>query len=338
MLRRYALLLCVTATAFIVGITGIVMSLERNQAIALLKEQILKIEDSLMAAGYDMAYDHLSFSHLSPWQIMRIDNLRLYSLDPGNYQEWQCDEFSVSTDFFSNEKVRFHFSSKQTLQIGSHSWKIDAPQVVAEMTTDENGNFQDFIYETKNLTIQKLLEINDLKFAARRNPQNNVPSGTAFIETFLNAKNIRIADYTGWPMNKDIDHIYANANIIGSIESQPILNDALYSWIEHNGYIDIAKLIINWKPLVLVAKGELYLDENLSPDLSLNTSSLALTEILDKFNQYGWLEDKGVFVAKILLTNKSFKKNQSDNYYTVTTPVKMNRKQILIENIPVKKF
>ncbi len=52
-------------------------------------------------------------------------------------------------------------------------------------------------------------------------------------------------------------------------------------------------MIINWKPLVMVAKGELYFDEHLSPDLSLNTSSLALTEILDKFNQYSWLEDKG---------------------------------------------
>ncbi len=337
-LRHYSLLLGVAAVTAFIGIIGIMMSLERNQAIALIKEQILKIEESLMAAGYDIAYDHLSFSHISPWQIMRIQNLRLYSLDAGNYKEWQCDEFSVSSNFFSSDKIRFHFSSRQALQLGKHSWKMDAPQVSAEMTTDENGNFKDFIYEAENLTIQKLLGIENIKFAARRNLQKEITGTNPFIETFLNAKNILIADYTGWPMNKEIGHIYVNANIMGAIESQPILNDALYSWIENNGYIDIAKMIINWKPLVMVAKGELYFDEHLSPDLSLNTSSLALTEILDKFNQYSWLEDKGVFVAKILLNNKSFKKNQTDSYYTVTTPVRINNKQILIENIPVKKF
>ena len=60
-----------------------------------------------MAAGYDIAYDHLSFSHISPWQIMRIQNLRLYSLDAGNYKEWQCDEFSVSSNFFPAIKSVF---------------------------------------------------------------------------------------------------------------------------------------------------------------------------------------------------------------------------------------
>ncbi len=337
-LRRYALLIGVMFMTTIIGITGIVMSLERNQTIALIKEQILKIEDSLMAAGYDIAYDDLSFSHFSPWQILRIENLRLYSLDENNYREWQCDEFAVSSGFFTGNKIRFHLSSRQSLHIGQHAWKMDAPKIMVEMTTDDNGIFQDFIYEAENLTVQKLLEIENIKFAMRRNNQKTIVSDSPSVETFLNIKNVRIADYTGWPMNKEIDHLYLNANIIGNIEQRHTLNDSLYDWIENNGYIDIAKMIINWKPLVLVAKGELYLDDNLSPDLTLNTSSLALTEVLDKLNQYGWLEDKGIFVAKILLNNKSFKRNQTDNYYTVTTPIKINNKQILIENIPVKKY
>lgn len=54
--------------------------------------------------------------------------------------------------------------------------------------------------------------------------------------------------------------------------------------------------------------------------------------------QDNFLERKGVFVAKILLNNKSFKLNPDDKYYTVTTPININSNQILIENIPLKTF
>jgi len=331
-------MVCVAAVTAVLGIAGIKMNLERRSLIDNIKEQILALENSLSAAGYDVAYDHLSFSYFSPWQIMRIKNLKLYSLDSSNYHEWQCDEFSLSSPAFSGDKLRFHFSSRQSFQAGNKSWDMNLPKISAELNVNHDGQFQDFRIEAENINIQKLLTLDKFKFAVRQTTTKPITADGASMEILFDAKNIRIADYTGWPLNKEIDHIYANASIIGSAESHPILGESLYTWIENDGHIELTRLIINWKPLVLVAKGELYFDEHLSLDLSLNTSSLALTETLDRLNQQGWLEDKGVFVAKILLNNKSFKKNQTDAYYTVTTPVKINNKQILIENIPVKKF
>ena len=50
----------------------------------------------------------------------------------------------------------------------------------------------------------------------------------------------------------------------------------------------------------------------------------------------GWLESKGVFVAKILLNSKAFKMNRDDKFMTVTTPIDYKDGKLMIENIVVK--
>lgn len=338
LLHRYCLTLAVFAVTAFIGIAAIWMTLERNQFIAQIKEEIIYMENSLIAAGYDIAYDDLSFSHISPWQVLRIKNLKIYSLDKDNYWQWECREFAVSANFFDINKIQLHFSAAQSLQIGRREWEMTVAQTIAEATITPEGKFKDFNLQIADLTIEKLLTVEKIKFAAQRMTPKQINENSPFLETYLDIRHLQISDYTAWPMSKHIDHLYLNANIIGTIEPQSLFSESIYTWIENGGLIEIRKFIINWKPLVMVAKGDLYFNENLVPNLNLNTSSLALVNTLDQMNANGWLEDKGVFVAKILLNNKSFKKNQGDNYYTVTTPIKLNDKQILIENIPVKKW
>ena len=330
LLRKYAFALGVCLLTATLGITVIKMSLERQSAINTIKEQIIQLENSLLAAGVDIAYDHLSFSNISPWQVVRIKNLQIYSLDSNHFWAWKCDEFDISSDVFDAKKLHLHFSQKQHFQLGEKLWEAELPQVLAEAELSENHQLKSMTLQAENILAPNLFTIENLAFNAQR-----LNSSEAFAETFLEVKNLLIADNVSWPLNKKIDYIYLNSNVIGPFESQSIFTESLYNWIEKDGFIKIAKLIVNWKPLVLVGKGDLFFDENLSPTLSINTSSLALTEILDTLNQNGILQDKGVFVAKILLNNKAFKKNLSDAYYTVTTPIKFDKGQVLIENIPV---
>lgn len=334
-LQGFLLIIGSGVLAFALCLTSVWLVLERNQAISVIKEEIIKFENSLLAMGYDIAYDNLSFSHLSPWQMLRIENLRIYSLDASNYAQWECEEFAVSSDIFNTRKIRFHLSQKQNLQIGTKKWEVSVPNSLVELNISKQNQIQEATLQAADVVIENLADIGSVKFALQRGNGHQINEKSPFMETLFELKDIHIDDYTAWPMNKHIDHVYLNANVIGAIEEQNIFSEALYNWIEKEGFIDIQKLIINWKPLVMVAKGDLFFNENLVPDVTLNTSSMALTDTLEKMNQNGWLEDKGVFVVKILLNNKSFKKNSTDQYFTVTTPIKLNNKQILIENIPV---
>lgn len=330
LLRKYAFASGVCLLTATLGITVIKMSLERQSAINTIKEQIIQLENSLLAAGMDIAYDHLSFSSISPWQVVRIKNLQIYSLDSQNFWEWKCDEFDISSDVFDANKLHLHFSQKQHFQLGEKLWEAELPQTLADVVLSENHQLKDIILQAENISVQNLFSIENLAFSAQR-----LNAAEAVADTVLEVKNVLISDKVSWPLSKKIEYIYLNSNIIGTFDSHSIFTESLYNWIEKDGFIKIAKLIVNWKPLVLVGKGDLFFDENLAPSLSMNTSSLALTEILDTLNQNGILQDKGVFVAKILLNNKSFKKNQSDAHYTVTTPIKFDKGQVLIENIPV---
>ena len=74
-LRRYALMLSTGLLTAVIGITVIWISLERAQLIAAIKQELLDIENSLLAAGYDVAYEELGFNHFSPWQVMRIKEI-----------------------------------------------------------------------------------------------------------------------------------------------------------------------------------------------------------------------------------------------------------------------
>ncbi len=334
-LQRFLLIIGSGFLAFALCLTSVWLVLERNLAISVIKEEIIKFENSLLAMGYDIAYDNLSFSHLSPWQMLRIENLRIYSLDANHYAQWECAEFAVSSDIFNTRKIRFHLSQKQNLQIGTKKWEVSVPNSLVELNISKQNQIQEATLQAADVVIENLADIGSVKFALQRGNGHQINEKSPFMETLFELKDIHIDDYTAWPMNKHIDHVYLNANVIGEIEEQNIFSEALYNWIEKEGFIDIQKLIINWKPLVMVAKGDLFFNENLVPDVTLNTSSMALTDTLEKMNQNGWLEDKGVFVVKILLNNKSFKKNSTDKYFTVTTPIKLNNKQILIENIPV---
>lgn len=153
-LRRYALMLSTGLLTAVIGITVIWISLERAQLIAAIKQELLDIENSLLAAGYDVAYEELGFNHFSPWQVMRIKDLKIYSLDGANYKEWKCDEYAVSADVFDIRKIRFHFSRNQTIQKGTQTWEMEVPQAFAEMTISPENRFQDFNLRIADLTVK----------------------------------------------------------------------------------------------------------------------------------------------------------------------------------------
>lgn len=335
---RYWLIGLTALISAAIGIMAIWATLERGKAISRIENEFDNFTNSLNAAGYDLAYDRFSFSRLSPWQTMRIDNLRIYSLDGSNYWEWICPELALSTEIWNADKIKLHLSSSQTIKHGLKTWDISLPESENTLYFAKDGSLQSIMLQAQNITVNKLFTAEQFSLALQRAIPHQVQELSSSFNLFAEARRINIDDMTGWPLNKQIDHLYLELDVIGMLEKQDIYSESVYNWIEKGGNIEIRRMIINWKPLVLVGKGDLYFNEELEPKLSLNTSSIALIETLDRLNQNQMLDDKGVFVAKILLNNKAFKKKGTDPYLTVTTPIRMNKEQILIENIPIKNF
>ena len=333
--RPNSLVLLTAFLSFAVVGLGIWAYLQRVYGLNLLNREINKIQASLLEAGWDMAYDKAESSAFPLFAPLTFQNFRLYALDGS--KEWKTEELKIGAGLFNCGHITPKASRKQTLTLNGKVYPAEIPVLDIDLYFDRALGLKEASIEGMGWNIRGLGTVDSLRLAAQRMAPLNISELTPFFENHLEVAGIQISEDVDFPLRKRINRIYANANIIGMITSKPTYTESLSAWLRLGGVFDIRKLIVEWAPLTMVARGDLYFNEKLEPNLHLNTSSKGLNETLDML-QDNFLERKGVFVAKILLNNKAFKLNKDDRYYTVTTPVNVNANQILIENIPLKKF
>ena len=309
--------------------------LQRVYGLNQLKREINKIQASLAEVGWDMAYDNAESSTFLLSAPLTFKNFRLYALDGS--KEWKAEEIKIKAGLFDNGHVIPEISRVQTLTVNGKVYPAEIPVLDINLYFDKTLGLKEISIEGMGWNIRGLATIDSLRLASQRMAPLNISELTPFFENHLEIKGAQISEDVDFPLRKRIGRIYANANIIGMMKSRPTYTESLSDWLRLGGVVDIRKLIVEWAPLTMVAHGDLYFNEKLEPNLHWNTSSKGLAETLDML-QDNFLERKGVFVAKILLNNKAFKLNEDDLYDTVTTPININTGQILIENIPLKKF
>lgn len=336
-LKTYRLALVSALIAAIITYIGLGIVLQRTWSLNLVKIEINKFQHSLLELGYDIAYDEASFGKFSPFSLLTFKNFKIYATNADDYFEWSTPELKINTGIFSPATLSISGSRNQEFQRGNQKYPAEFPVFKVDLKFDQEIGLKDITIEGVGLNIQGLATIGSLKLASQRMAPRQISEFTPFFENHVELENVVISEDIDFPLLKTIERVYLNANIIGVIGAQESYAKSFDAWLRLGGIIDIKKLIINWSPLILVGRGDLYFNDQLEPNLHLNTSSKAFIEQLDKL-QDSYLERKGVFVAKILLNNKKFKLNKDDKYYTVTTPININSNQILIENIPVKSF
>ena len=335
-LPRPNLFILLSAVAsFVVVWLGIWTYMQRVYCLNLLNREIKKIQVSLMDVGWDIAYDKVESSTFPLFAPLTFQNFRLYTLD--GRKEWKTDELKIKVGLFDCGHIIPQTSREQTLTINGKVYQAEIPVFDIDLYFDKTLGLKEVSIEGIGWNIRGLGTIDSLQLASQRMAPLNISELTPFFENHMEIKGAHISEDIDFPLLRKINRIYTNANIIGVISSKQTYAESVSDWLRLGGIIDIRKLIIEWAPLTMVARGDLYFNEKLEPNLHLNTSSKGLNETLDML-QDNFLERKGVFVAKILLNNKAFKLNKDDRYYTVTTPININSNQILIENIPLKKF
>ena len=183
--------------------------------------------------------------------------------------------------------------------------------------------------------IQNIANIDNIKFALQRSFAKHINNDMTFLENYLEIANTQLNPMTFPNLPQKIDEFYINADILGKIDFKNSYFDDIKSWISSSGKIDIKKLILNWKPLVLVSKGTLNIDENFSSDLKLLSTSNGMLETLDIAENAGLFDKKGVFVAKIILGNKATPSSENDGTYTIISPINWSKQGLTLESVPL---
>lgn len=324
--QKYFLMFLSGIISAIICFSAIYSFFCRNYAIGMIKTQFEELEKNLQSIGYDFAYDEVRFYSFSPWQIMRVKNFKIYSLDEKDFWQLTIDDLNIDVGLWDIETVDIFLGNKQVVQRNDKEWPIFVSKIEAQMRL-KKGAFKEFALKALDADVKNLMTIDSVFFQLKHQK-------TPYASAKLDVKGITIDDMTGWPMNKLIDHFYLDTYLQGDWDKDVLISEAFYDWQDKGGSIVLQKGILNWKPLIMVANGDVVFNENTDVTVSLNTASLAMIETLDKLNENGFISNKGAFVVKILLNNKAQK--TTDKYKMVVSPLKINDKHVYLENIKIK--
>lgn len=335
--RRYYLAVICFAVTFVICLGLIIYLLQRVACIEQIKREIRNFETSLSELNYDFAYENLHFSAINPFSIVKIKKLRIYSLNSEHYYEWSTPELSLRMGIFNSSHMTLDWAKQQIVQIQDKKYPFELGTSNIELDFDSNTGLRQWVIGLENINIKDIAFIEKFKWAARRMSPQQINELSPFFENHIEFEHITLNGLLDYPLSQTISRIYLNANVIGVIKNAGSLRESFVSWMLLGGSLDIKRFVLNWAPLLMVGRGDFYFNEKMEPSLHLNTSSKALFELIDDLNGKGWLESKGVFVAKILLNNKAFKLEAADKYMTVATPIDYRDGKLSVENITLIK-
>ncbi len=310
--------------------------LQRQNFIFHVKKNLEYTFNSLVASHWDIAYDHIQFNPFPLFPLVEIDNLQVY--DKTNKNAWVCEKFYFDNSVLSPQKIKIYFDGKQFVKTTQSSHKLSIPQYEMFLTLNNQAP-QSLFINLHHMALEGWADVENLALNIIWNNENN----STFMQKNINfnakldIQNIKLNGLLDYPLGQIIKNFSMEADMIGKPKGNNSFQASLREWLAQNGYFRINNITLNWRPLLLVGKGDFYLNENFAPILTLNTTSKALLNLLDEMEQKNWLDSKGVFVARVLLNNKAYK-IADDKYLTVSTPISIRDDAILVEKIAIKKF
>lgn len=335
-LSRYSWVFAPMLVVFCLTLLFTFSYLQRRSVISAIQSQYDYAINSLNESGFDIAYDRIEFNALWPFKLVKIKNFKIYTLAAENYMEWNIPELEVDTGLWAAKQLEIKLSKNQTCNFGGSKYDISIGRYKITVEGSYNG-LNNLIIKLHDIDISNLAQIGELSFAARKIAAQQINDEAPFLKTYFEIRNVRLNGLLNYPLSQDISRIYFNADIIGRFKKMDGWQSAVNDWLLRDGKIEIKTLTINWLPLILVGKGDVYFNDKLKPVVRLKTSSKALLDLINQMESKSWLDNKGAFVAKILLSSKAFKADPEDKYLTVSTPINYQDGQISVEKITIYK-
>jgi len=311
-------------------------SFERLNAIRNMKIEFQRLQASMIEAGYDLSYSDLKFNMFSLSGGMVIKDFRINNLNAGAYAEFYSEEFRATPDLFHIGKINVGLKGEQRLTWNGKAHPVQAVDLTMSFGLSEDNRLSAVDIKGRNIEIKEMARIGAFKIIGRHMPATQGAYNAAFFEDNIELNNLEVTTPTPWPVSKKFDRVALTFNLVGAMTPQASYKSSLIDWLHQGGTMDIPTIVVNWDAFSLVGKGDVYFDGNLEPKLRLNTSSKGLLEVLEALNNADLLDNKGVFVARILLSNKAFKLNDDDKYTTITSPMDIDKKGFNMEGVTIK--
>ena len=324
--------------SFCVVVGGIYITASRNMAIKQIKANILHTISYLNEFGLDIAYDDIEFNSMMFYPLVKIENLKLYSVTTLNDWAVKLKTVKAYPNLIGTKRIRFTSTDGGRFSFNEFSSDMSSEETFLDVIT-KNSKFDELMFHAENINIKDFAKIEKIVFLLRSEKVSEVSSFTTPSYTSMfEVNNVKINGLIDYPLSSNLKLIYAKANVMGKVIPDEFAKTSLENWTLQGGLIDIPNIILQWEPLTLVGRGDISFNENLSPKISFNTSSKGLLTLLNDLQKREVLDSSNVFIANIMLKNKAYKINDDDTELTISTPIGYSDKVLTIDNLPLKDF
>ncbi len=308
----------------------------RSIVVKRIRVQLPMVISSLNELGIDLAYNEIKFNPMAFFPIVKIENPQLYSLNEDNYWSLQFNDVKGYSDIWGSPQIKFKFSPQGQLIIKDYLYDLAADKADFEIKA---GQQQKLALRFADVNIKNLASIKKATFITTSlEVPNESVKGFPSYKSKLSIRDVKINGMVNYPLTSFIDRITAQSEIIGQFKYKDDFLTSIETWVKDGGFIDVPRLVVQWKPLTLVGRGHINIQENLQPEITFNTSSKGLLKLIKSLQDISWLTNSNVYVANILLSNKAFRLNPEDEELTITTPISYSNRRISIENLIIKDF
>ncbi len=324
------------AASFMLTLTLIALHLEKSHQIRLAKNEIINIQNGINEFGWDIAYNKLEFGYWLTSPILKVQDLSVYQTD--GQIRFDLPTLQITSSPLNPNELVIHLPSVTRLEINNQSYDLSALNSIFSVLL-KNEKINNIQAEIEDLNIKNIAKIQRLSITGGQTTSKlNLNGEDTVFENYINFLNISLDPSLPHPLSPKINRIHAKTDIVGKISGKATWRSSLENWLKSDGYISVEQLGVNWPPFSFLGKGEIHFDEQLLPNLKLETSSKGLLTLLKDLTNMDKLDKKGSFVADVLLSNKAFRLKDEDQELTVVTPISYRDKNLAIENVSIYKF
>ena len=335
--KAAAVLACFFSFCLVFSTIYIIAS--RNIAIKQIRTQLAQTISWINEIGLDIAYDHIEFNSMFFSPVVTIDNFRIYNNRGLNNWSIGFNRIEGFSNIFGSPRIRFESVEGGKFSFNDFVSEMDSSQTFLDITS-KNGLFKNLMFHAEDINIRDFAKIKKIAYLLEALPPRQLNNSTTIpsFESFFEINNVDINGLLDYPLSSHLTLFYTKADIIGRIKPDEYFLTSLETWLKEGGFIDVPNLIVQWKPLMLVGRGNIAFNEKFAPRISFNTSSKGILRLINDLHETGFFDSKNVFVANILLSNKAYKLKPDDEELTISTPISYSDGKIAIENLTIKDF
>lgn len=119
----------------------------------------------------------------------------------------------------------------------------------------------------------------------------------------------------------------------GSAKAPGTLTQALQTWRDGGGTLELQRLYLDWAPLKIGIAGTMALDEGLQPEGAFSTSINGLMPMLDRLERQGIIRGRDASVGRVLLG--AMGQRAADGTVTHTLPLSIQNQKLTVGPVPL---